>query len=162
MFPQKRTFQEINKIKSEFQQKFGITPRMASTSRKRKPLWKKGKPVYDDHGRLVMIPAVSTGLKYKRPEYHYFTPAMVSHFWTLIKLRKEELNKEVVEDDDLSADALMAIQWIRQLGKGQITTMLINNAIKGTKFNLYGIKVDFNHQLDQKEANTLWQTYKTM
>ena len=162
MFPQQRTYTEIQNIKHYFQQKFGTCPQIKSSNKKTKPLWKKGKPVYDDYGQLVMIPAVSTGLKYKPPYYSHFTSGMVSHFWTLIKLRKEELNKEVVDDDDLSADAMTAISWIRQLGKGQVTTTLINNAITGTKMNVYGIKVDFNNELDQKEANTLWQTYKAM
>jgi len=162
MFPQKRTFQEINKIKAEFQEKFGTTPYMSSTNPKMKPLWKKGKPVYNEHDELVMIPAVSTGLKYKRPEYHYFTQSMISHFWTLIKLRKEELNKEVVSDDDLTEHAILAIGWIRQLGKGQVTCSIIQSAILGEPVNIYGIKIDFNTKLDRKEANTLWQTYKTM
>ena len=174
MFPQKRSYQEIEAIKVDFKAKYGTTPCMSSTNPRMRVLWTKctknmksylfrsKKPLYDDYGQLVKVPAVSTGLKYKPPYYHYFTSEMISHFWTLIKLRKEKLNEEIVEDDDLSENAMIAIGWIRQLGKSQITTMLINNAIQGQKINVYGIKVDFSHELDQKEANTLWQTYKSM
>jgi hypothetical protein len=147
---------------------------MSSTNPKMKPLWKNcpedktsalfryKKPVYDEHDELVMIPAVTTGLKYKPPEYHYFTPMMKSHFWTLIKLRKKELNKEVVKDHDLTTDAMLAIDWIRKLGKGQTTCTIIQGATLGQSVNIYGIKIDFNNKLDRKEINTLWQTYKTL
>lgn len=174
MFPQKRSYHEIEAIKAQFQADYGTTPYMSSTNPNMRPLWVKcqknmqshlfryKKPLYDDYGELVKVPVVSTGLKFKRPYYHYFTSKMVSHFWSLVKLRKEELNKEVVEDHDLTSDAILAIQWIRQLGKGQITVGIINSAIKGDNVDVYGIEIDFKHELDQKEANTLWQTYKTM
>lgn len=162
MFPQKRTYAEIETIKKQFQEEFGTTPQIKSSSLKTKPLLKKGKPVYDKHDELVMIPAVSTGLKFKPPEYHYFTPAMVSHFWNLIKLRKQELNKEVVDTDDLTEHATLAIDWIKKLGTGQVTCTIIQNAIIGKPVNVYGIKINFNTKLDRKEANTLWQIYKTM
>ena len=162
MFPQKRTQEEINEIVSFFRQNYGTTPKMKSSNPKTKPLLKKGKPVYDDYGRLVRIPAVSTGLRYKRPGFHYFTQSMVSHFWTLVKLRKQELNKETIPEDELSENAMLAVQWIHQLGKGQVTCTIIQNAIQGKSANVYGINVEFTQALNPEEANTVWQTYKQL
>jgi hypothetical protein len=162
MFPQKRTQAEMNEIISYFQKKYGTTPVIKSTNPKQKPLWKKGKPVYDEHNRLVMVPAVSTGLKYKPPVYNYFTKGMVSHFWELIKLRKEQLNQETVDADEMSENLKAAIGWVQQLGKGQLTCTIINNAINGEKTNAYGIQIEFTEKLNRQEANTLWAQYKSL
>ena len=162
MFPQKRTFSEMNDIIDYFEKKYGTTPKMKTSNKNTKPLWKKGVPVYDKDGKLITVPTVSTGLKYKPPAYSYFTRSMVSHFWTLIKLRKAELNQETVKEDKLSETAQTAMKWIRDLGKGQLTCTIINNAIKGENTDAYGIQIQFNEKLNRQEANTLWTQYKSM
>jgi hypothetical protein len=162
MFPQRRSQAEIDEIVTYFEQHYGTTPKLKTSNPRMKTLWKKGKPVYDDEGYPVMVPAVTTGLRYKRPEFHYFTPAMVSHFWRLIKLRKQELNKVTIPEEDLSLDAMTAVSWIHKLGKGQVTCTIIQNAIEGKSTNAYGIKVEFSHPLSREEANTVWQTYKQL
>lgn len=163
MFPQKRTQDEIDEIVQYFRKKYGTRPTLGSSNPRQKPLWKKGKPVYDEQsGYLIMVPAVSTGLKYKPPVYHYFTKEMVSHFWTLINLRKEQLRNETVEYDKMSENMKIALKWIQELGKGQLTCTIINNAINGKNTDAYGIQIEFTEKLSQQEANTLWQEYKSM
>ena len=174
MFVQKRTWKEILAVQDYFEANFGTVPTMKSTNKRTKPLWKKckedktsalfryKKPVYDDYGRLVRIPAVTTGLKFKRPVFHYFTPGMVSHFWQLVKLRKEQLNQVTMDEDDMSKDGKRALKWVRDLGKGQITCRIIQAAIDATVADLYGIKVEFENPINEEEINMLWQTYKAM
>jgi hypothetical protein len=173
-FTQKRTQVEINQIKAEFLRKYGTTPYASSTNIKMKPLWKKcpedlkshlfryEKPVYDDHGQLVMVPAITTGLKYKQPDFFYFTSAMKSHFWRLIKARKEVLNKRTIPMAELSDSAKLVMHWVKQLGKGQKTCALIYAAMNGKSYSLYGLKIDFPERLGGFEVNTVWKTYKAL
>jgi hypothetical protein len=122
----------------------------------------KKKPAYDEDDNLIMIPAVTTGINYSRPPCYYFTQAMVSHFWTLIKARKEELEIEMMPEDKMGDDAKLAIKWIRKLGQGQLTTMIIESAVKGNAFDVYGIEVNFTKPISDSETNALWNTYKTI
>jgi hypothetical protein len=174
MFPQERTWRELLAVQDYFKANFGTIPTMKSTNKRTKPLWKKcklnmksslfryKKPVYDEEGYLVRIPAVTTGLKYKRPVFHYFTPGMVSHFWTLVKLRKEQLNHETMEESEMSESGKVAMEWIRNLGKGAITCRVIECAIKGQAADVYGIKIKFKTPMTEEETNMLWQTYKNI
>ena len=174
MFTQERTSAEIAKIRTEFKIKYNSMPQIKSSNAKTKPYWKKhpenpksslfkyASPVYDDHGNLVMIPVVSTGLKFKQPDFYYFTSKMKSHFWRLIKARKKELNKQTVSQDRLTDGAKIVLDWVERLGKGQTTCALIYAATSGKPYNLYGLEIEFNAPLDRLETNTIWQTYKSL
>lgn len=150
MFPRKRSGKEIWDIAMYFKNTYGTVPEPYS-SRKR---W--------DVAKQKEVSAVSTGLLYDRPKFHYFTQPMKSHFWTLYKARKAELANVTVPEDQLSEDAKVAIGWIKSMGKGQTTCGMIYAAVDGRKFNVFGIDINFSKPLKAQETNTLWATYRAL
>jgi hypothetical protein len=150
MYPQKKSPEELWETTKLFMQKYDTVPSEYSSRKK----WSVEKNDY--------VPATSTGTLYKKPKFHYFTPGMKSHFWTLYHARRKELREQMVPVKDLSHDAKIAMDWIKSLGKGKATCDVIYAASAGKSYSLYGLNIAFTQKLDQHEVNTLWQAYRAL
>lgn len=156
MKPSKRTGAELRKITKFFMEHYDTVP-CGYSSRKKWVVWSE-----------EPVSAVSTGLLWKRPKFHYFTSDrpkgedMKSHFWTLYHARRKELREYTIPVSELSDDAKIALEWMNSLGKGNQACSIIYAASDGKSYNLYGLDISFHQKLSQHEINTLWSQYRAL
>jgi len=99
----------------------------------------------------------------KRKSYKkwgFLTPSQTSQAWIYIKERKAELAKADLENP--SKDLVVALNWVKKLGKGKSASSIIFKFAEGTNYNFFGIPINFSRPASKTELSVLWTTYKAL